>query len=105
MPTTRRLAELGPLHDLLLSASPADDKGDRSISVLADALGVAPQGLYRVVSNGKMTPMRALSIMEVSDGRIEANDLAPFIDQQHLAAFRALRDNHGLDLDPPAPSL
>lgn len=75
----RRIADLGPLHSLLLLACPPDEKGKRSIPVLARALGISNEGIYKWIRQERMPSKRARQIVEMSGGRASIDDFFPFI--------------------------
>lgn len=78
-PIIRRLDNLGPLHDLLLRACPRNSSGVVSIAVLAKALGMTPQGVYKIIEADKITPERAMQIVEVSRGKVKLEDFHPYV--------------------------
>ena len=98
-PDAFKLVDLGPLHALLLLAAPTakaaaertprkDAAGElilpkfpqrRSISTLARALGVPAWTIYLWVKKGRLTPVRAKQVVEISEGRVTADDIRPFV--------------------------
>lgn len=75
-----RMADLGPLHDLLLRASPVNkENGLRSIPTLAAAINYTPQGLYKMIRLGKVSSDAAVKIVAVSDGRVSLEEFHPYV--------------------------
>lgn len=79
--STRKLRNLGPLHDLLLRACPPNEQGIQSIPLLADAVGCTPATIYRWISIDKLPADRAVSVVEVSGGAVALEDLHPYVFQ------------------------
>lgn len=75
----RRIAHLGPLHDLMLDACPPDDQGRRSIPVLAAMLGISNEGVYRYIRQGRLPARRAKQISDLSEGRVSFEDFLPYL--------------------------
>lgn len=77
----RKLKELGPLHDLLIKACPPDENGNKSISLLAEALGTSHQNLYKCIDAKRIPTAHKLPkrIVEISEGRVSHEDLMPFL--------------------------
>lgn len=69
----------GPLHDLLLSACPPNEAGEKSITILADALGISAWSIHKWVQKGKIPPGRAVEVVDISEGRVTLGDFSPFI--------------------------
>lgn len=75
-----RYKDLGPLHDLLLEACPPNEKGTRSIVVLAGVLGVSHQYVYSWIDENHVPAKFVRPLVEMSDGRVT-------FDQFHEYAF------------------
>lgn len=69
----------GPLHDLLLRACPANDDGEKSITILAGRLGLSKWAVHQWVQKGKIPPGRAVEVVDLSDGRVTLADFSPFV--------------------------
>lgn len=69
----------GALHDLLLRACPPDANGEKSITVLAGALGITPWAIHKWVKNGRVPPRRASRIVDISDGRVTISNFTLFV--------------------------
>jgi hypothetical protein len=69
----------GPLHDLLLKACPANEDGEKSITILADTLGISAWSIHKWVQKGKIPPGRAVEVVDISDGRVTLADFSPFV--------------------------
>lgn len=71
----------GPLHDLLLRACPPNDKGEKSITILADSFDppLSAWSIHKWVQKGKIPPGRAVEVVDLSDGRTTLADFSPFI--------------------------
>lgn len=74
-----RYKDLGPLQDLLLRACPPDDKGKRSLPVLARALGVSHQYVYRWVKEAKVPQKFLGKIVALSNGRVTLGQFHPYL--------------------------
>lgn len=74
-----RQKDLGPLHDLLLKACPADNDGRRSISILADRIGVSTNALYTCIRNNHISPRLVGLILGVADDRVSTRDFDPYV--------------------------
>lgn len=74
-----KYSDLGPLHDLLLRACPADRRGRRSIMILADKLGVSYQNVYKWIESGRIPPKRVMDIVTVSKGSVTREELLDFV--------------------------
>ena len=79
MSDTIRMTNLGPLHDLLLKACPPSESNMRSIPILALAIEYTPQGLYKVIRKGKVTPQLAAKIVDASKGEVSLDDFHPYV--------------------------
>lgn len=69
----------GPLHDLLLRACPPNEAGEKSVTILADALGISAWSIHKWVQKGKIPPGRAVEVVDISEGRVTLADFSPFI--------------------------
>ena len=67
------------LHELLITACPPDEKGRRSIAILAQAVGVNRASVYLWMKQRKLPPERAAAVVDVSDGRVNLRDFDPFV--------------------------
>lgn len=70
------------MKDFLLRACPPDEKGNRSISRLAEHLGMSAYGVYKWINAGKITPEGAKRLMALTkDAKrpLTQVDLAPFM--------------------------
>lgn len=76
-----RLANLGPLHDLMIRACPTTDECPvKSITRLAAAIGYTPQALYQAISRNRVSPKLAAKIVEVADpGTVSLEDFHPYV--------------------------
>lgn len=75
-----RYKDLGPLQDLLLSACPPDEKGTRSIVVLANKLGVSHQYVYLWIERNRVPAKFVRPLVQMAEGRVS-------FDQFHDFAF------------------
>lgn len=75
----RRKRDLGPLHRLLLRASPPDDDGVHSIKALAAAIGISVQSIYKMIEKEKVSAEKAVRIVGVSQGRVSIEDFHPYV--------------------------
>lgn len=74
-----RHRENGPLHDLLLKACPPDENGVKSISVLSAIMGISAWSIHKWVQKGKIPPVRAVEVVDISEGRVTLADFSPFV--------------------------
>lgn len=77
--TVRTTKDLGPLHRLLLEACPPNEDGDRSITILAKALGMSSWGIFKWIRNGRIPPRQAANVVDVSQGKVTLHQFDPFI--------------------------
>lgn len=70
MTETIRMTNLGPLHDLLLRACPANSEGTKSIPILAVAIGYTPQALYKIIRKSKVSPAAAAKVVEANNDAV-----------------------------------
>ncbi|QGH44978.1 hypothetical protein [Bacteriophage Phobos] len=72
--------DLGPLHRLLLSICPLDpEKNKKSIPLLANALGVTHQYVYKWIENNRVPVKHVKKLVEMSDGEKTLNDFSDFL--------------------------
>lgn len=69
----------GPLHDLLLKACPPNESGEKSISVLAAKMQISAWSIHKWVQKGKIPPVRAVEVVDISEGRVTLSDFSPFV--------------------------
>ncbi len=69
----------GPLHDLLLRACPANASGEKSITILANALEISAWSIHKWVQKGKIPPGRAVEVVDIAEGRVTLADFSPFV--------------------------
>lgn len=71
----------GPLHDLLLKACPPNEKGEKSITILAARVGggLSTWAVYKWIKKGKIPPGRAVEVVDLADGRVTLADFSPFV--------------------------
>lgn len=74
-----RYKDLGPLQELLLNACPPDERGKRSIPVLARALKVSHQYIYRWIEDGVVPPKFVSRIVALSNGRVTLEQFHPYL--------------------------
>lgn len=75
----RQYKDHGPLGALLVKACPPDEAGIKSIPTLARYIRLAPQSLYKWISQVKIPPDRVVEIVSlnkraVADGRMAESD-------------------------------
>lgn len=78
-PRYRKLAELGPIHDLLLSCSPNDEKGEKSITTLAKALDLTHTAIYKWIENKKIPAKWARKMVTLSNGAVTLDQFDVFV--------------------------
>lgn len=74
-----RYKDLGALQQLLITACPADDRGKRSIPVLAKTLGLSHQYIYRWIEEGVVPQKFVSRIVALANGRVRIEDFHPFL--------------------------
>lgn len=75
----RRYKDLGELQSLLLKACPGGASGKKSIPVLAKALEISHQYLYRWIDTGRVPPKYVRPIVELSGGAVTVEDFHPYV--------------------------
>lgn len=94
------MTNLGPLHDLLLKACPANANGIKSIPVLADAIEYTPQAIYKMIRKSKIAPAAAAKIVEANRDAIALllSGLDEEFDAEHITQIKqsavSLEDFH-----------
>lgn len=68
-----------PLHKLMLQAVPENELGNKTITHLAGLIGVTPYSCWLWIGAKHLSAARALSIVEVSEGRVTIEDFLPYI--------------------------
>lgn len=76
---TLRHRNNGPLHDLLLKACPPNEDGEKSITILAEKLEISAWSIHKWVQKGKIPPLRAVEVVDISEGRVTLADFSPFV--------------------------
>jgi len=74
-----RKTNLGPLHDLMLTACPPDSNGIQSISVLSRKIEISNTALYKMIEKNKVRPEVAMAIVEASEGRVTLDDFHCYV--------------------------
>jgi len=74
-----RYKDLGPLHDLLLSACPPGENGTRSIVVLAGYIQVSHQYVYRWIKDNRVPARFVRRLVELSGGKLELADFNKYV--------------------------
>lgn len=82
-PNIRRYKDLGALQTLLLKACPPDSSGKKSIPLLAQALDVSHQYVYRWIEENSVPPKYVSKIVGLVDAA------APDEDKVSLEDFHA----------------
>lgn len=67
------------LQKLLLTAVPVNTHGNKSIIHLAKMLGVSRWAVQKWIGNNKITPNRAVQIVELSEGRVSLSDFSRYV--------------------------
>lgn len=76
-----RLANLGPLHDLLIRACPVSPEYPmKSIARLATVIGYTPQALYKAIQRNRVSATLARKIVEAADpDTVSLEDFHPYV--------------------------
>ncbi len=69
-PRFRKLHELGPLHDLLLKCAPVDEKNEKSIPLLAEALCLSSMAIYKWISASSVPSKKVNKLVALSKGAV-----------------------------------
>lgn len=77
--TIRRHKDGGPLHDLLLRACPPNEKGEKSITILAEKMGISAWSIHKWVKKGKIPPNRVKEIVELAPSEVSLADFTAFV--------------------------
>lgn len=83
----RRYKDLGPLQTLLLKACPANEKGTKSIPLLAKALKTSHQYVYRWIDDNCVPPKFVKKIVELmgdqdnipDEDKVTLKDFHPYV--------------------------
>lgn len=78
-PNQREYRDLGPLGKLLLKACPPDANNMQSIPILAQAIDVSSQAIYKWIRKVKVPADRATIIVAKSEGRVTLEDFHPYV--------------------------
>lgn len=78
-PIIRRLSEGGPLQDLLLKICPPNKEGVKSITVLADAMGISSQAIYRWIDNKRIPSAKTKTLVKLAAGRVTLEEIVPYV--------------------------
>lgn len=78
-PKQREYSDLGPLGALLLRACPPDATNTQSIPILARAIEVSSQAIYKWIRKVKIPADRATVIVAKSGGRVTLEDFHPYV--------------------------
>lgn len=72
-------ADISDLQKLLLRAVPADENGHKTIVRLAKLLKLSRWAVQKWIVKGKISPNRAVQIVELSEGRVSLSDFSRFV--------------------------
>lgn len=78
-PIIRRLSEGGPLQDLLLKICPPNNEGVKSITVLADKMGISSQAIYRWIENKRVPSAKVKTLVKLAGGRVTLEEIVPYV--------------------------
>ncbi len=78
-PKQREYSDLGPLGALLLRACPPDANNTQSIPILAKAIEVSAQAVYKWIRKVRVPAGRATVIVAKSGGRVTLEDFHPYV--------------------------
>ena len=78
-PVIRRLTEGGPVQAILLKACPPNTEGIKSITVLAEAMGMSPQAIYRWIENERIPQGKVKALVELSKGQVTLEEIVPHV--------------------------
>jgi hypothetical protein len=67
------------LQRLLLLAVPENELGHKSITHLADILSLNRWSVNKWIINGRISPARAMQVVNISEGRVSLADFSRFI--------------------------
>lgn len=71
----------GPLHRLLLKACPPNEDNEKSITILAGKFKppLSTWAIHKWIKKGKIPPLRAAQVVDISEGRVSLAEFSPFI--------------------------
>lgn len=78
-PIIRRLSEGGPLQDLLLKICPPNKEGIKSITVLADKMGISSQAIYRWIENKRIPSSKAKVLAKLAGDRATLEEIVEYV--------------------------
>lgn len=78
-PIDSRLKDLGDLQGLLIRACPPDKFHFRSIPLLAQALGISPQAIYKWIERDTVPAGWVRSLVELPGSELTLEDLTPYV--------------------------
>ena len=78
-PVIRRLTEGGPVQAILLKVCPPNKEGIKSITVLAEAMGISAQAIYRWIENERIPQAKVRALVELSQGRVTLEEIVPHV--------------------------
>lgn len=67
------------LTNLMLVAVPENSHGNKTLSHLADLIGVSKWGLRKWINAQKIPPERAMQIAAISEGRVKAEQFNEYV--------------------------
>jgi hypothetical protein len=67
------------LTKLMLTAVPENERGYKTLTHLADLIGVSKWGLRKWINAQKIPPDRVVAIVRISEGRVAAEDFNEFV--------------------------
>ncbi len=79
MAYTKEMNDPAGMKDVLLSICPKDEKGNRSLKMLASNLGLHYYTIYKWVNNGRIPPNQAQRLVEFSKGKLTHKALHKFV--------------------------
>lgn len=79
MAYTKEMKDPAGMKDVLLSICPKDDKGNRSLKMLAKKLGLHYYTIYKWVNNGRIPPSQAQRLVDFSKGKLTLQKLHKFV--------------------------
>jgi hypothetical protein len=67
------------LTKLMLKAVPKNELGRKTLTHLAQLIGVSKWGLRKWINAQKIPPERAMDIVRISEGRVKIEDFHEFV--------------------------
>lgn len=72
-------AEENGLKRLILTASPVNDHGNKTIGTVAKLIGASRYSVHKWIDAQHLSPRWAKKIADISEGRVSIEDFVPYL--------------------------